>query len=237
VEEPLKQLISAAKSFDWIEVKNPVPGDETISAKLKLRLPDGDEVRYHVSVSYPVGGRRDRLSVEESGEARLLPRGCPERHINRDGTFCLGWGSSLPPLPTSGETAERWWKTLGGFLEDQNRASLTGKWRKGGGWAHGEAAQYQAGSEAMEPALPEGVRKAISSGALALTIHGDRLERRRTPCPCGSGIMMKVCCEGKAVEYLGLRRKMLEAEKDFQKNWEDFVCCRTMVTCPLLGGR
>jgi hypothetical protein len=63
--------------------------------------------------------------VREAAGGRL-PARCPERHINDDGTFCIGYeaGKDID----SDEAAERWWKKLMAYLLCQDTSDRTRTW-------------------------------------------------------------------------------------------------------------
>ena len=63
------------------------------------------------------------LSVREESPGTKFPARCPERHIQRDQTFCLG----LHTLEVvSDETAIQWWEQLRQYLCCQSIAEKTG---------------------------------------------------------------------------------------------------------------
>jgi hypothetical protein len=76
----------------------------------------------------------------------VLPSFCPARHINRDATFCLGWGDDAAPDVVNADSAEVWWGRVLAFLRLQMRASRARKWT-GPEWAHGAAAIHQYAAE------------------------------------------------------------------------------------------
>jgi hypothetical protein len=114
---------------------------------------DGEYATFEVPVSPPSGRLqvfRVRATGAHSPAARevegLLPSFCPERHINHDGTFCLGWGDDAAPAVVDVDSAEVWWGLVLDFLRLQMRAARARKWT-GPGWAHGSAAVHQLAAE------------------------------------------------------------------------------------------
>lgn len=77
------------------------------------------------------------LTVKEINS--LLPSFCPNRHINSDGTFCLGLQADTENL-----SIEEWMDNLNEFLQAQIFSQKNGKWpifcQQ---WSHGNAAIYQ----------------------------------------------------------------------------------------------
>lgn len=114
---------------------------------------DGGTATFDVPATAPSGRRqvfRIRSAGEECPAARevegALPSFCPERHINHDGSLCLGWGNDAAPNVIDAETAEVWWGRVLAFLRLQMRAARARKWT-GPKWAHGSAAVHQLAAE------------------------------------------------------------------------------------------
>jgi hypothetical protein len=84
-----------------------------------------------------------------------LPSFCPERHINTDGTFCLGWSGHTSLSVKDEESATLWWGRLLRFLTYQKMASRSGVWPLDDAWAHGAAAVHQSAAETAAAALGE----------------------------------------------------------------------------------
>src|SRR5437016_897322 len=85
------------------------------------------------------------LEVRENGSSSLLPRHCPERHINTDGSFCVGLRAGEGICDAI--TARQWWDKLQVFLICQETAHETGDWPKYAELSHGAAGQYQRRAE------------------------------------------------------------------------------------------
>lgn len=148
------------------------------------------------------------VSVREVAPLQL-PSFCPDRHINGDQTFCLGWGPTSPSTIADRASAQRWWAGLVRFLGRQVTANETKRWVNGPhDWAHGDAAQHQARAEVAADALGPRFRADLQRGAfrvvrephargtrISLTRNGmhvasivlgppARLRDGYVPCPC-----------------------------------------------------
>lgn len=124
---------------------------------------DGRSATFNVPVAAPSGRQqifRVRASVEDGTVARevggVLPAFCPQRHINRDGSFCLGWGGDAAPDVVDGDSAEAWWGHVLAFLRLQMRAARARMWT-GPEWAHGSAAKYQMAAEQAAKTLGDDI--------------------------------------------------------------------------------
>jgi len=185
-----------------------------------LGLPDGEVRRFrlHIKTRAEV-----RVSVREVDTSRALPAGCPERHINYDGTFCLGMVDDEPDL-TMAAGVDRWWARLAGFLKLQILAEATGKWPKENAWRHGDAAVAQRELELLVADRPW-----LADVPVAVFANG-RVADRRARCPCASGRATLHCHETDLVKAGRLRRQIEERETNYYREWES-PCCRTMLSC------
>lgn len=191
-----------------------------------LVLYDGDISNYHLVISVGNDSDGEKLVVQEQASHRRLPAGCPGRHINLDGTFCLGWGPTRPVVPRSAVEAERAWSQIEEYLNYQDRASACGTWPARASWAHGDsAARAQREIEEMDRRLPAALR-----GLKALDVQG--LTRRKV-CPCGSGQRVKDCHEMEIAKLRDLHQEMEQGEEAFWRSWADRPCCGTMRDCRL----
>ena len=102
-------------------------------------LPDGTKPSYAITAKLVGNGI---VTAQETVPCEL-PASCPERHINRNGTFCLGWDEVDRIEVTDRDAAWRWWATLVGFLKLQARAKRLRRWPSRKVWAHGDAARHQ----------------------------------------------------------------------------------------------
>ena len=202
-----------------------IPVDDGIECALLLRLYDGDVSTYRLRISVGHENGAERLAVREEPQHRRLPAACPARHINMDGTFCLGWGPSRVAVPASAVEAERAWATIAGFLHLQDRASASQTWPHHAAWAHGEAARAQNAIEELIRTLPP------SFGALSREMLSN-LARRR-PCACGSGRRLKDCHNVALARLRDLHLDLARGEDDFWRGWGDRPCCGTMRDCRL----
>jgi hypothetical protein len=201
------------------------PVDDAIECAILLRLYDGDTSTYRLRISVGAQNGEERLAVQEDPGHRRLPPGCPARHINRDGTFCLGWGPSRVVIPPSAAEAERTWATIAGYLHLQDRASASQTWPHQAAWAHGEAAKAQHEIEELLRTLP------LIFGALPLETVMDSARRR--PCACGSSRRLKDCHNVAVARLRDLRLALARGEDAFWGGWSDRPCCRTMRECRL----
>lgn len=199
-EKPLALLSALAPEFG-AQVAD--IGRHWLMLEVAVPMPDG--VEWHFSIraeAYgPIVGAR-----EES--PRLLPPSCPERHINPDGSFCLGWDEVDRIEVDSEERAFEWWARLVNFLRLQVRAARLHRWPSRRAWAHGDAARHQHAAMLAAAKLGPWMTEALDAGqvavsectggsngpALRVTITGRRLfdvwcrHRRvvnmRGPCVC-----------------------------------------------------
>ncbi len=115
--------------------------------EMQVRLADGKRKNYQFHIKIENG----KPNVKEVIPLHL-PSSCPERHINFDGTFCLGWEGDTDLQITSKDSAVMWWSYLHKFLSLQARAEKKGEW-PGKEWAHGAAAIFQQRAENAAAAL------------------------------------------------------------------------------------
>jgi hypothetical protein len=174
-------------------------------------------------------------SVRESVLGQKLPSMCPMRHINEDGSFCLGWRDETWLRPQTEDEAAMWWNKLRGYLRLQEYAQLLRRWPEQLGWPHGNAARYQAQFEVEAKGLPETVVLAVKEAAVGLAEGGKKVAGRRRSCPCGSGRRIKDCHEEGVVRLLGLVFLRDKEEAAFSASMTNHVCCGTMDNCPLQG--
>lgn len=180
-------------------------------------------------------GRRVRLTIHtgtqliacETCSGSEFPASCPERHINGDGSFCLG----LERFTLNAGSAARFWEALRAFLLCQEFARARRRWPTGRWLSHGrEAADAQLEAEAAAAAcgLGERYRRALEfrTGRLA----GD----------------LPVPAQPKTTAAASPRRRallrLLRAEATRRRAEADFVrhlaacgqrCCGTMEHCAL----
>lgn len=133
ITTPLDLAIQTAKDVEAVLVDR--ISDTQAHFELDALLPDGSRmvIQLLVEVANDV-----YLNVSEKVPV-VLPSGCPQRHINYDGTFCLGWSGVQDLKVLDYDSAFEWWKLIFAFLIKQRRATKTRRW-PGDEWAHGHPA-------------------------------------------------------------------------------------------------
>lgn len=124
---------------DWAEIS--VEADCSLRIRATPRHLSGAPTRSYALV---IQTDRPAGAVSEAGSGRQLPAFCPERHINSDGTFCLGLERAAI---LDEEGARAFWQTLRTFLLSQQYAEKHGRWPPGRGLSHGDAAYDQLSAE------------------------------------------------------------------------------------------
>ena len=232
---PIELLYSTAGPADvpcW-NVKDSGGVPVSFDCRVAVQLPDRSEVLYELHISLK---KDDHTGVPVAGErirGRTLPGVCPMRHINGDGSFCLGWKEEPWLLPLDPEDAAEWWKRVRGYLVLQEHAKLTRRWPEERGWAHGEAAVYQSQFEKLATGLPTAVVEAARQAVFKLSGDKNTVVGRRRPCSCGSGRKVKKCHEKALVKLLELLALSDGTERSFWESWKGHSCCGTMDDCPL----
>ena len=225
---PSALMRAAARRLDWVSLV--VAGGRSRRGdrfRAVVRQPDGTPEDYLLNVDTD----GSRLLVGEAGAPARLPI-CPQRHINRDGTFCLGWGPSSVSAPVNRDEATECWSRIAGFLDLQHVAVATGRWPEKHAWRHGAAAPVQCQLEQRLADLPEDIRARVHSYQRSRSLPG-RLNGRTAECPCGSGRPLSVCHEAAVLDVLGLQEAVEREEEAFWGEWRDHPCCETMEGCPL----
>jgi hypothetical protein len=178
-----------------------------------------------------------------------LPPSCPERHINENGSFCLGFGAQSHP--TDRDSASIWWGLLWNFLKLQHVASRSRSWPQRQALSHGNEAgahHLQAleaarslGSEEDYYRMLEGEKVWLSNPFLRVSKTGDRLCNGRRPCPKGcrrrdeAPVLRRDCDKKRAMALLVFHEsKRRKAERQFWETWIDNggQCCGSMRHCP-----
>ena len=199
-----------------------------------------------------------RIVVREQPGQNRLPPACPMRHVNLDGSFCLGWADEDPSMVRDIDGARTWWRVLLIYLGHQRYADACRHWPRGQERAHGNAAVYESRAEALAARFGSSFLFDLRTGRLRLRRMGDatRLERNGKPvfairdlapevanlraaCPCETTGRRQVLksCSNHAATAAGIIRAMQardEAEASFYRSFNQHVpCCGTMVGCPL----
>jgi hypothetical protein len=191
----------------------------------------------------------NEIAVSERPVGSALPACCPERHINADGSFCIGLraGEGITE-----ETAPAWWKKLHAFALWQETAAETGFWPSEAQLSHGEAGEMELAAEnaADQLGLRAAYREAVAfdTGVVAVgvrRIHSKTgmLRNGRSTCICGRtdrrgrALLRRDCHRiglGCPVIFEHRRRVLVD---DFWRTLRGRVaCCGTMRECPLRTG-
>ena len=188
------------------------------------------------------------IAVQEQAPGTRIPAFCPNRHMNGDETFCIGFNSQT--YVTNQNRAHVWWGLLKEFLLLQRYADKTGRWPPHKELSHGLVAgtHHMAAKAAAEVLgigdeynnMLMGQEAWFSSGEFKIDEDNTLQAARPRPCPVTSctseeGVVDYRLCPHvelatKLVRHEHLRRK---ADHDFWLGCVDEPCCGTMVTCPL----
>jgi hypothetical protein len=187
------------------------------------------------------------IHVREKSEAPLLPTFCPQRHLNSDGTFCLGLNAGS--ILSDSKKTRDWWKKLHVFLSCQDTASETRTWPVDLEISHGTAGvtEVQAENLAEELGLLDDYRQAVrgDNGIIAFTAKrvdksSGALRNGRARCLCGrtgkKGYpkLRRECRANGDQCIVLLEAKRRAEEKQFWNGLKGKVsCCGTMDSCPL----
>ena len=173
---------------------------------------------YHLELEAKDG----TIMVKECNEKRHLPAACPCRHLNYNGTFCLG----LKMRPGVNIKNSIWWEYLGIFLQFQEVAEKTKIWPQYvdengkiyNDLSHGKAANHQLKAEKIASEL--GIRDCYDDAMLDrknvlsnLPVNSEKNEYSKRPfkngrSPCPSGCKKK----GKPILRRNCNRKYLWAK-------------------------
>lgn len=201
-----------------------------------------------------IEGRSYNLLIEETdaGEIEVredgygqLPTFCPQRHINSDQSFCLGYraeiGISTP------ESAISWWQKVELYLLCQDTAAESGFWPRYAELAHGDAAIYQFAAETAAQILGKEAdllqarsgRGWIVDNQWLVNPDRKRLLNGRLPCLCGykgrrgRPYLRRECRKKKKICLVLTEANWQAAEADFWRSHKKRACCGTMHDCPL----
>lgn len=187
------------------------------------------------------------ITVAEQRRGEKFPFRCSERHIQYDGTFCIGY--RVPVYVENLHRAEIWWELLRVFLTLQRIAAKFGMWPPQQAMSHGDAAPYHIRAESAAKELGieheyiemlQGANKWFSTGEYSVMENGGLKGAADLGCPISScehaaaTITINECCKLHHVrELLDAERSRQIYEKSFWDNREDEECCGTMLRCPL----
>lgn len=141
--------------------------DGKLLLSLPVPLADGRAPVFSLSIAV-IGAS----AVAREITPTLLPAFCPERHINRDGSFCLYWRAVDDIVIDGPEAARAWWETLVRFLQLQIRAARLRQWPDGQGRAHGAAAVHQLRAESAAQRLGEPFPSYLADRRLTVAVRG-----------------------------------------------------------------
>ncbi|EOW2135779.1 MULTISPECIES: E2 domain-containing protein [Stenotrophomonas] len=135
----------------------------------------GAEYAFRLLVS--VAG--EHVSVREIADPGMLPGFCPDRHINGDRSFCLGWGEDNPSRIQDEAAARHWWATVYQYLTYQIGANARRVFPGAeNGRAHGRAAQHQANAEQAAERLGPAFKADVLAGQFMVR-KDSRPQKRR----------------------------------------------------------
>lgn len=223
---------------DWVILHDVCEGRIRIEAAPRLLSgAPGDRFNLVVETDYPSG------TVRETVCGARLPCTCPERHINYDGSFCLGL--DRPAIETEADV-ERFWNGLRAYLLAQQFAERNKRWPTGRGLSHGEAAYRQLDAEkAAERAGLSAVyniaiehREGWLAGDLPTVVEGScESTHPDFPLPRDDGTIPidPGCDTCQAVAELIAQEALRRAS---ERNFVEVArklrpCCHTIPTCPL----
>ncbi|EOW2135803.1 TPA: E2 domain-containing protein [Stenotrophomonas maltophilia] len=205
----------------------------------------------------------EHVSAQEAPGHHQLPQFCPDRHINPNQSFCLGWGESKPGHIIDEAAARQWWSTVYRFLAHQISANVRRVFPGAeNGRAHGDAAKHQAIAEQAAECLGPEFKAAAQAGLLEVrqdgrpgkhrlelwrgkrllarvSLRSNTLLSGRLACPCGRHPERATAdCVDHAealVTFVLERHRCLLADRAFldQCAAAGMVCCGTLETCGL----
>lgn len=189
----------------------------------------------------------DEIKVSERSIGSALPACCPERHINPDGTFCIGLraGEGI-----TDETAPAWWKKLHAFALWQETAAETGFWPAEAQLSHGEAGEVELLAEkaAEDLNLLTVYREAVAfdTGLIASAVpkvnaKTSKLRNGRSACICGrtdrrGRPLLRRDCQFHGCPIVLEYRRRAMVDEYWRTLRGRVACCGTMHECPLRAG-
>lgn len=237
---PLALILEATP--EWVALdrgKSPLLGEATITATGAAR-----DWKIGLSISEIAGV----ITVQEHPTGVLLPRFCPQCHVNENGSFCLGYraGENI----RTADDAVVWWGLLRHYLSLQRIASRTRRWPPRQALAHGEAGRHQLDAQAAAARIDmleqyldmlDGAKHWLASRYTVLNKAGDGLINGRSRCPAGclrsrKPRLRRECChKSDIVELVRSERQRIDTERSY---WEELkqrgkTCCGAMEMCPL----
>lgn len=233
-------------------------GKSYLTLSLPIELSDGRIIPYSLTVTQ----YENVLKVKES-TPKNLPAFCPERHINSDGTFCLGFGSDFPREVSNEENAVIWFETLYKYLQTQARAANLRVWPGNSQWAHGDASSHQLKAMVASSKISTEIRASFDNGELTLRRSSSRRRKilevlilgkvifriweqsakvinTKRACFCKSSGRKRPKrigrCGDHALQAISLAFAIRDLESEEAKFWVAYAgssCCNTCDACPL----
>lgn len=186
------------------------------------------------------------IVVSERSIGSTLPEFCPERHINPDGSFCIGLRAGQG---ITDETAPAWWMKLHAFALWQETAAETGFWPSEAQLSHGEAGEIELAAEnaADQLGLQAAYREAVAfdSGFIAAGIRKVNaktgvLRNGRSACICGRTdrqgrtLLRRDChSNGLGCPIVLEHQRRIMIDEYWRTLRGRVTCCGTMHECPL----
>lgn len=190
-----------------------------------------------------------QVAVFERPVGRTLPACCPERHINPDGSFCIGLraGEGI-----NEENASAWWEKLHVFILCQETAAETGFWPGEAQLSHGEAGEIELAAERAADHL--GLRSvyreavafgtgSIATGLAKINEKTGLLRNGRSACICGrtdrhKRVLLRRECHrsGLGCPVILEHRRRIKVN-EYWRGLRGQACCGSMRECPLRTGQ
>lgn len=239
--DSLDDLVSFAP--DWVDVGARVEDSYPLNAT-PLRASGAATRCFSLTVSRTPAGT---IETREASDQMLLPPGCPQRHINGDGTFCLGLRAGANVSDPNAYVA--FWGKLEVFLTCQDTANETGQWPKHLQLSHGEPAaltELEAEKLAAELGLLDEYKNAVYYGTGPIARYATRIDEksgrvrnRQHRCVCGRKgkdrrlLLRGQCAQANLPCLPVLEKRRREQEAAFWTLLNAQPCCMTMHDCPL----
>jgi hypothetical protein len=233
---PVELLIDVAP--DWADVTR-VHADKMNFDAIAERASGTLTRLYELSAVY----KNSQVSARER-TAKLLPKFCPDRHVNDDGSFCLGLraGEGI----SESKNAIVWWEKLKLFLLCQETAHETGQWPPGAELSHDVAGEIEERAEEIARSIGrlDDYRNAVRfntgpivEGLIKINRSTRQLRNGRSACVCGRAdrrgrsLLRRDCHKlGCPIEFEYARRL---ATDHFWESMKGKACCGSMRNCPL----
>ncbi|HFJ9613185.1 MULTISPECIES: E2 domain-containing protein [Stenotrophomonas] len=226
-------------------------------AEISITRPGGAVLMFTLAIT--IAGVN--VAAREAPGHDQLPKFCPDRHINPDGSFCLGWGEDKPGRIIDDAAARQWWSTVYRFLAQQIIANVRRVFPGAeNGRAHGDAARHQAIAEQAAECLGPEFRAAAQAGLFEVrkderpgkhrlelwrssrllarvSLRSEALLSEKLTCPCGCKPERTIAeCAGHAqalATFVLERHRCAVADRAFldQCAAAGTTCCGTLETC------